>query len=60
MLIISCCLLDETAISFPQNNKLFLPIIFTCIYVSDKKAIRKIVKDCSKLEIEYLNIWFAH
>jgi len=33
-----------------------LPIIFTCIYASDKKAIRKIFKDCSKLGIEYLNI----
>jgi len=26
------------------------PIIFTCIYGSDKKAIRKLFKDCSKLE----------
>jgi len=33
-----------------------LLIIFTCIYASDKKAIRKIFKDCSKLGIEYLNI----
>jgi len=33
-----------------------LPIIFTCIYASDKKAIRKIFKDCLKLGIEYLNI----
>jgi len=33
-----------------------LPNIFTCIYTSDKKAIRKIFKDCSKLGIEYLNI----
>jgi len=33
-----------------------LPIIFTCIYASDKKAIRKIFKDGSKLGIEYLNI----
>jgi len=33
-----------------------LPIIFTCIYASDKKAIGKIFKDCSKLGIEHLNI----
>jgi len=33
-----------------------LPIIFTCIYASDKKAIQKIFKDCSKFGIEYLNI----
>jgi len=33
-----------------------LPIIFPCIYASDKKAIQKMFKDCSKLGIEYLNI----
>ena len=33
-----------------------LPIIFTCIYASDIKAIRKIFKDCFKLGIEYLDI----
>ena len=33
-----------------------LPIIFTCIYASDKKAIRKIFKDCANLGIEYHDI----
>ena len=33
-----------------------LPIIFTCIYASDKKAIRKIFKVCFKLGIEYHDI----
>ena len=33
-----------------------LPIIFTCIYASDKKAIRKIFKDYFKLGIEYHDI----
>jgi len=33
-----------------------LPLIFTCIYASEKKATQKIFKDCSKLGIEYLNI----
>ena len=30
--------------------------IFTCIYASDKKAIRKIFKDCFNLGIEYHDI----
>ena len=33
-----------------------LPIIFSCIYASDKKANRKIFKDCFKLGIEYHDI----
>ena len=33
-----------------------LPFIFTCIYASDKKAIRKIFWDCFKLVIEYHGI----
>jgi len=32
------------------------PIIFPCIYGSDKKAIRKNFKDCSKLGTEYHDI----
>jgi len=32
-----------------------LPITFTCIYASDKKAIQKMLKDCSELGIEYQN-----
>jgi len=34
-----------------------LPITFTCIYVSGKKAIQKMFKDCSKLGIEYGGIY---
>jgi len=52
--------------SKPLGNMLFksfimsciaycLPIVFICIYASDKKAIRKSFKDCSKLGIEHLN-----
>jgi len=33
-----------------------LPSIFTYIYATDKKSIRKILKDCSKLGIAHLNI----
>ena len=33
-----------------------IPIIFTCIYASDEKATRTIIKDCFKLGIEYHDI----
>ena len=33
-----------------------IPFIFTCVCASDKKAIKNIFKDCSKLGIEYHDI----
>jgi len=42
--------------SFMSRIAYCLLIIFTCIYASNKKAIRKIFHGCSKLGIEHLNI----